>query len=96
MTPTLERTSDTEYVLTFPPEGRRRRTRYVIAFDPFFQCWGVDPSLPDRMSDNNLTLRAAVEQLVRHEGMIRENLDNADFEAEYSDAQAYLQNGDAP
>ena len=48
------------------------------------------------MSDNNLTLRAAVEQLVRHEGMIRENLDNADFEAEYSDAQAYLQNGDGP
>ena len=66
----------------------------MIAFDPFFQCWGVDPPLPDRMSDNNLTLRAAVEQLVRHEGMIRENLDNADFEAEYSDAQAYLQNGD--
>ena len=46
------------------------------------------------MSDNNLSLRAAVEQLVRHERTIRTNLDNVDFEAQYSDAQAYLQNGD--
>ena len=96
MTPALERTSETEYVLTFPAEGRRRRTHYAIAFDPFLQRWSVHPPLPHRMMDKDETVRAMVEQLVRYERMTRTNLRTADFDAQYEDAQTYLRNGFAP
>ena len=95
MTPTLERTSETEYVLTFPAEGRRRRTHYAIAFDPFLRRWSVHPPLPHRMMDTSETLRALVEQVVRYERMIRTNLHLTDFDAQYEDAQTYLRNGAA-
>ena len=95
MTPALDRTSDTEFTLTFPADDRRDQTVYTIRYDPYFQRWSTEPPIHNRMMPKGHRLLDIVKRIVRYERLLRNNLNNVDIEAQAEETHAYLTNGAA-
>ena len=95
MTPALDRTSDTEFTLTFPADDRRGQTVYTIRYDPIFQRWSIVPPIHNRMMPKGHRRLDIVKRIVRYERLLRSNLNNADIEAQVEETHAYLRNGAA-